>query len=869
MWRRLRAYLGALAERRSIETEIDEELRFHVEQEVDRLVESGVDPAEARRRALRDLGGVASTAEAVRATRSVGLDALWRDVRHGGRALLTARRFSTIGILTIVLTVGGITTVFTLVNSVLLRPLSFPDAGRLVWVAADNAGYPMTLTDAMFLRDQVTTHVDGWAAFTPGYGDTIDPDSDDPIPVQDMRVTPSVLPMFGIRVVLGRPLSEGDANPASPDVALISHDLWQSRFGGRPDVLGQPVPTRRDAVRTIVGVTAPGADVPTNWGTGPMVWSVAREPYGNRSTQVVARLRQGSTPEAARAELRAAATLLPEDEGRTSSARETSVTVLLDRIVGDTKTVLWLFFAAVSCVLLIGVANLISLQAVRNAAREQELCVRAALGAGRWRLMRQLLVEAVLLSAIGGTLGLLLATTAVDVVVGRLPTGFSRAGAIAVDPTVALFAIGVSLVVGLVFGVLPGWRASRPHLSAVMSEGTRGSVFSARRSRLQRSMLVVETALALVLLVGAGLLVNSLGRLMTEPAGMDEANLWTARVSLPPSYRGEPTKLYWSSLLREARALPQITSATLSVNTGEPLSGGDMRVGGVRPEGAEASGDGSSLSLRRVSGGYFETLRIPMLAGRPILDSDTAESEPVAVLNELAATALSPDGSAVGKRLSGFIGRAPIVVGVIPTFTITDIQQEPSPQMYVPAAEESDYNTSVLLFRTGPGARDVDEVVTTVARALEPEAIVDVQTMTAVRWRQLAMERFRTMVLLLFAGTAVFLAVVGVFGVVSYSLLQRTREAGLRIALGATRTHVTALLVRQTLVPCGIGLLIGAAGALWLSRFLSAFLFGIAPTDPATYAAAFGLLALAALGAALLPARRAAAISPMEALRHQ
>jgi predicted permease len=872
MWARLRAHIAARLSGRAIDEEVGEELRFHLEQETERLVAAGRSPADARRSALREMGGMASTMEAVRDTRSLGLHALWFDVRYGLRSLLSTPRFTLAALLTIVLTIGGISAVFTLVHSVLLRPLPYPEADRLVLVRAEDSerrGPSMTFDDLERLQAEART-LDEWAVFTPGYVYSLDADSENPIPVQDMRVTPSVFPMFGIEVVLGRPLLESDVDPASPDVALISHDLWQSRFGGTADVIGQLVTGRGDVARTIVGVTGPGATVPTNWIAYPLVWSPARQPYPNRSLVAVARLRDGATAEMASDELRAVDERLKSADPQSNPDRTVTALSLLDHIVGDTKPVLWMFFAAVSCVLLIGVANLLSLQTVRNAARDRELCVRAALGASRWRLVRQLLVETLMLGLAGGTLGVIAARVAVDAVVASLPPRFPRADAIGLDIPVVLFAAGVSAGVALVCGILPGWRASRPHLSSAMSEGGRSSVLSARRSRLQRMMIAVETALALMLLVGAGLLVNSFGRMMTEPAGMNEENLWSARISLPNRYRGDRTGLYWADVLRQVRALDQVASAAISINDGGPLTGGDIRIGGVRPAGVADTGqNGISLSMRNVSGEYLSTLGVPLLEGRALLDSDTPGGDRVAVLNELAASALWPGDSAVGKRLAGIVRGDATVVGVIPTFTITDIQSEPTPQVYLPSQQNSDFTTATVLFRARPDSTGIDQAVAAVARSLEPDAQVEVQTMTGVRWKQLAMERFRTTVLLVFAGTAVFLAIVGIFGVVSYSVVQRTREVGLRIALGATRGQVAGLLARQTLVPSALGLLVGTAAAIGLSRFLSAFLFGITPTDPATYVSAFALLALAATAAALLPARRVNAISPTEALRHE
>jgi predicted permease len=805
----------------------------------------------------------------IRSVRRLGLHALWLDVRYGARSLVAGRRFTVVALLTIGLTVGGIATVFTVVNAVLLRPLPYPHAGRLLWInTADHRGFPAGLPGAMALGERLTT-VDAWAAYTLGYGNTIDPNSDNPVDVQDMLVTPSVFPMFGIDVVLGRPILESDTEPNSPDVVVISRDLWLSRFGGRPDVIGQTLQALGKLNgRTIAGVAAAGADVPTNFRTTPIVWSPIRKPYARRSTLIVARLAPGSTIEAAQAELEAAGSRVAAADPEAWGDVRVVAGSLLDRVAGDTKPVLWIFFAAVSGVLLIGVANLVSLQAVRNAARERELCLRAALGASRWRLVRQLLAETLMLGVSGGALGLLAALLGVRALVTTLPPRFPRADAVAVDPAVVLFAVGISLAVALVFGLLPGWRSSRPHLASIFSEGTRSSALGVRRGRLQRLMIVTETALALVLLVSAGLLVNSVGRLMTEPAGMNEDRLWIAQISLPPRYDEDMIEAFWPAVLGEIRALPQVETATIGVNTGGPLSGGDITTSGIRPEGVPEGGrDRPSFSYRLVGDRYFETLGIPLVQGRGIRDSDRPETGRVVVVNELAAAALWPGSPALGKRLI-FGDQPATVVGIIPTFTITSIEREPTPQVYVPRWTERGYGTASILFRARSEAGNLTDPVTAIAKNRESEAFVKVRTMTGVRWQQLSMERFRAVVLLVFAGTALFLAIVGIFGIVSHGVVQRTREVGLRVALGATRAQVVALLLREALVPCAVGLIAGTGGAVLASRILTAFLFGVEPNDPATFGAAIGALAVAAAAAALWPARRVNAINPMEALRH-
>ena len=550
--------------------------------------------------------------------------------------------------------------------------------------------------------------------------------------------------------------------------------------------------------------------------------------------------------------------------------RRFNATGLLDRVVGDTQRVLWVFFAAVLAVLLIGIANLVSLQLVRNASRERELGVRAALGAGRWRLVRQLATESLILGVLGGAAGLFVATSVVGAAVAALPRNFPRADQISVDRPVWVFAIAVSAIVTLAIGILPAVRVVRPGLAQRVNEGGGSATLSRRRAVIQRGLIVFETAAALGLLVGAALLVNSLGRLISQSAGMAEQDLWVVRASLPPRYQSPRDTEYWMNALRLIRELPGVERATITMNDGGPLAGGDIRFGGLKPEGGASTAEGFSLSWRNVGPDYFETLGIPIVAGRPILDSDLRSGESVVVLNQLAASTMWPGDSAIGKRLGD--NRRPLtVVGIVPDFKLTRLDGNVSMQMYVPYTQDgTPAGTSAILVRARPDARALGDRMKAVLLNLEKALpFVDVSTMSQVRWKLVAAERFRATVLAGFAFTATFLALVGVFGLVAYSVGQRTREIGLRLALGATYGRVAALMVRQALVPAAIGAAAGLVGALLGSRVLESFLFEIEPTDPVTFAAAIGLFLAASTTAAVVPALRAFKIDPAATLRHE
>lgn len=866
--------LRNLWRRQARETDLDAELRFHLETEAEEQIDAGAPAEIANQAARRALGNIALAKEDARAVWTWGpIERVLQDVRYAIRVLARQRSFTATALATIVLIVGGTTAVFTLVNAVLLRPLPYPASDRIAIVRGHDPRYGTTLTyaQAQELQTQLTS-VEAWGLYRgPGYAATLDRNSDNPLTVQDMRITPELFPLLGLKVVLGRPLTSDDAMDANPDVAVIGHDLWMKRFGGTPDVLGKSLELRPDQRLTIVGVAAPGSDVPGNWLSYPIVWHALRASERtsfNFRFMVLARLKADRSIAAINAEIAAQP---PLTDPRSSAPLSVDAMRLLDHIVGDTQRILWVFFGAVTCVLLIGVANLVSLQLVRNASRERELGVRAALGASRWRLIRQLLVESLLLGIIGGAGGLLAASYVVGLVVSTLPPNFPRADQIAPDSAVWIFAAIVSVLVGVTIGVIPALRAIRPRLTERMSEGAATVTLSHRRARIQRGLIAFETATALVLLVGASLLVNSFGRLISQDAGMRERDLWVVNGALPARYRSPADRDFWLSALRLIRELPNVERAALVLNDNGPLDGGDITFGGIVPEGqTTGSGRGFSLSHRSVGGGYFDTLGIPILSGRPILDSDTADTEFVVVLNQAAAAALWPGEDALGKRLRGMF--QPLrVVGVIPNVKLTRLDGEVSLQMYTSMLQRPMFaGTSAIMLRAKPGARAIAEQTKAILLNLEKDMpSVEAMTMAQRRWTLLTPERFRTAVLLIFAAAATFLALVGIFGLVSYTVTQRHREIGLRAALGATYADLVSLMLRQALVPAMLGIIAGFVGALAGARLLTAFLFGVEATDPASFGAAIALFFCAAFMAALVPALRSLRIDPAVALRHE
>jgi predicted permease len=866
--------LKNLWRRQAREADLDAELQFHLDTEADEQMAGGLPAGTARQAARRSLGNITLAREDARDVWSWGpVERLLQDVRYAVRVLGRQPSFTATAVATFVLIVGGTTAVFTLVNGVLLRPLPYPASERLAIVRADDprGGPGLSYPEVRRLQVELASF-EAWGLYRgPGYISTLDRTSDNPLPVQDMRITPELFPLLGLQVVLGRPLVPDDAMDANPDVAVIGHDLWQTRFGATPDVLGKAFELRPGRTVTVVGVAAPGSDVPGNSLSYPIVWHpirVSEQAAPDPRFTVLARLKAGRPISAANAEIAARPPLTDPVSGIN---RPVDATLLLDHVVGDSQRVLWVFFGAVTCVLLIGVANLVSLQLVRNTGRERELGIRAALGASRWRLIRQLLVESLVLAVLGGAGGLLAASTAVGLVTAALPAGFPRADQATIDAAVWIFAALVSTLVGVAVGVIPALRSIQPRLMKHVNEGAWSATLSHRRGWIQRGLIAFEAAAALVLLVGAGLLVNSFGRLLSEDAGMRERDLWVARGTLPMRYRPPADTDFWLSALRHVRELPDVESAALAVNDDGPLGGGDIRRGGIVPEGQTGGqGRGFSLSHRSVGGGYFSTLGIPIVSGRPILDSDAAGTERVVVLNRAAAAALWPGEDPLGKRLGG--GWPLRVVGIVPDFKLSRLDGEVSLQMYTSMQQDRGglAKTSAILLRTKPGTPVIAGRTKAILLNLEKGLSgLEVQTMAQKRWKLLAAERFRTAVLLVFAGTATFLALVGIFGLVSYTVAGRRREIGVRVALGATHSRLASLMLRQALVPAVLGIVAGTAGALALSCLLAAFLFEVPATDPATFGAAIGLFFCAAFVAALVPALRSFHVDPAVVLRHE
>ena len=699
------------------------------------------------------------------------------------------------------------------------------------------------------------------------------------------RTNPETFSILDMRTVLGRGLLPVDVDSNGPQVAVISHDLWLNRFGGRGEAVGETIvlswPGRPPIVLEVVGVLQPGFRPPLPGDqiavhdSLPSAWTVFESSSGafgrTRTVTAIGRLRTGASLEAAQAEMDTLSARLAETYPATNSGRTTTLTPLVDVIVGrDTERALWIFLGGVACILLIGVANLACLQTVRNAARAHEIQVRVALGAGTGRLVRQLVVDAVTISLVGGLIGLVAAWVGTRFILTLLPAGFPRVDEIGVDSTVLLFTMALSVATGVAFGLIPAIEAARIRAGAANGRPAPASV---RSGRWLRSLIGVETGLALVLLIASALLGHSFFRLITQDAGMDEDNLWSVRIALPLRYQDSPaaSDIVLRAMHDAIRELPQVEAAAVAGNFAL-FSGFDIRMGGLLPADSDADPrrDGLTISYRPIGPRYFGTVGMPVGRGRGILDTDTSGSERVAVINRSAARALWPGQDPIGKRFRMGNAMEWTVVGLVDDFRRSRLHGEIPPQVYASYLQERSLGGAEFMVRLSPGSGGTfaDRLRELIAE-LEVDAEVTIAAMWDLRWELTAQDRFRAGVLLAFAATAVLLASVGVFGVVAYAVAQRSREIALRAALGAPDRDRVAMIFKQGIVPAILGLAIGFAASLVLVRLLANLLFELEPTDPPTIAAALGFLFVLVLVAAYVPARRAKRTDPALTLRQE
>jgi putative ABC transport system permease protein len=870
----LLARLRALTGREAVIRDIDEEMRLHVELEAEANVARGMSPEAAQAAARRSFGNFDGTRDEAYAVRGGGMiEALLQDVRYGARVLAKHKGFTAVAVLTLALGIGANTAIFSVVNAVLLRPLPFPDSERIVSFEGVNPSKGITdsnmsVPDLADWRaqgqafEQLAGFITGGALLVAG---------DEAERVRGTSVTEDFFPLFRTAPLHGRALRPDDAKKGATPVAVLSHGLWRRRYGGDPGIVGRQIMVGRESTE-VVGVMPPGFGYPERteiW--FPLALDPAAERRDNRYLEVVSRLKDGAALAGAQAELDAVNARLAQGYSETNSGWGVKLTYLRERLVGNMRTPLLVILGAVALVLLIACGNVANLLLARAASRSKEFALRDALGASRARIVRQLLTESLLLSLAGGAVGVLISLWLTQLLVGLLPAGMPRLEEVRPDARLFGFALAVSILTGLLFGLAPALQASRGDLNETLKEGGRTGAGGARRNRARSLLIVSEIALSFMLLAGAGLLARSFLRLRDVNPGFNPDGVLALRISASgPTYpAGLARAELYKRALERIESLPGVEAAGAVLSL--PLGGDTFNVGrSFIREGRPATPEESAGASYLVSTpGYFRALQIPLVAGRTFTDQDSDKSPMVVVVNETMARRYWPGESPVGKRITIWRDEKfpREIVGVV-----GDTRSRPGEpagaQMYVPYAQDANWGSLSLVVRSSVAPASLVAAARNEIHALDKAIpVYNTRPMSDVVAAAHADRRASTLLVGAFALLALLLSLVGIYGVTAYYVTQRAHEFGVRMALGAQARHVLKLVMGQSLRLTLGGLALGICGALALTRLLESLLYEVKPTDPVTFAAAAALLGGVALLACLLPARRATKVDPMIALR--
>jgi putative ABC transport system permease protein len=876
--------------RARVEDEVDAELSFHVEMRARELVEHGMHPAEAREAAIRRFGDITRVNATCRAIgkrrddemrRTEYFSELTQDFTFACRQLVASPGFTVVAVLTLALGIGATTAIFSAVNSVVLRPLPFPEPDRLVSIYEYVRNLRGNISAGNFV-DGVEP-VNAFSAVAAEQFSSFNlSDSDDTERVIGGRVTAGFFDVFNIPPAHGRIFTKEEDQPGREQVVVLSHGLWTRRFGSDPAVVGRRI-TLNERPYDVIGVMPARFTYTANqeelW--VPIAFTAERKAtHDEHYLQVYGRLKPEATQEQALDALRANAQRLRVAVPRHAAELDFTTVPVLNDVVGDYSRRMFTLLGAVGFVLLIACFNVANLLLARGAARAGELSIRAALGAGRGRIARQLLTESVVLAVLSAIVGLGLAAWGIRALVAAAPPGVPRLEQTTLDPYVLGFTFIVTLASAMLFGVAPALRASRIDVHTVIKQGGRSAGMGGVRDRLRTGLIVAELAVALLLLVGAGLLIRSSLALQRVNPGFDPSGVLSTRFALPAAtYPDRAAVVRTFQRLAEAAAqIPGVTAA--AITTQVPMGGGGNG-NGLIPEGvAFDSRNAIGSRLRMVTPGYFETMRIPIVKGRPLTDADRQGGLKVMVISEALARAAFPDKDPIGKRIacceSGPDGKSPdfkTVVGVAGDVRSRALGEAPAPEFYLPieqvpaAGWDWVQRTAYIVIRTELDplalANPVRQTVRDVAAGVP---VFQVRTMEQRLQDSMATARFNTMLLTLLGVVGLLLAAIGVYGVIAYFVTRRTQEIGVRMALGASRGHVLGLVFRQALWPVGLGIAAGLVMSAAVTRVLATQLFGVSAYDPLTFAAVVVALTIVGLVASLIPARRAASVDPTKAL---
>jgi putative ABC transport system permease protein len=859
-----------------VEQEFTEEIQAYLDMSTEAKIRQGLTPQEARRNALVELGGVEQVQERVREIRmGQFIETMWRDVRTGVRALVHSPVFTIVTVLSLALGIGANTAIFSVVNGLLLRPLPYPEPERIVdvWHTPPQQSFPgltkFSVSPANYLDwkaqssafEQMAVYAD--SAFSLST-------SNDPLPLIGAAVSSDFFSVLRTNAMRGRTFTPDEEQAGRDQVVVIGYGLWQRAFGANPTIVGQTVKLNSRSF-TVVGIMPAGFEFPREaelW--VPLTWDdKERQIRSIHDYSVVARLKQNVSAEQAQAEMSTISSRLEQAYPEANKGWGAVVIPLREDIVGDIRLALLVLFGAVGFVLLIACANVANLILARGANRQKEIAVRIALGAGRARLVRQLLTESVLLAVTGGLLGLLLAAVGSRMLVrlGSLP----NSGDIGIDTWALGFTLLVSFAAGIIIGIVPALQFTRTSISETLKQGSGRTGGSSIKQHTRKALVISEVALSLVLLIGAGLMIRSLWKLQNVNPGFDTSNTLTMRLFLTPTRYSEPRQwlAFAEGAIEQIRAVPGVVS--VGVTTVIPLAGG----GSTQPFSIEGRpnavvAEQPMAQTRYVTPDYFRTIGVPLRQGRFFSDQDREKSPPVIIISEAMARRFWPGENPIGKRLTPSFHLeqgAREIVGIVGDVKTKGLDVDASAMMYLPY-KQFPLPFMSFVVRTAPNPESLVQPVSKAIYSIDKEqALTNVQTMEQVLTRSLSGRRFNMMLLLTFAGVALVLAAVGVYGVMNYTVTLRRRELGIRMALGAKTRDVLRLVLRQGLTMTLIGVGAGLIAAYGLTRLMASLLYGVTATDYLTFASVSVVLIAVGLLASYVPARRATKVNPTIALR--
>ena len=803
------------------------------------------------------------------------MEILLKDIRYGIRRLISNPGFAIVATITLALGIGANAAIFSVVNTVLLRPLPFKDPDSLIMIRETKLPqFPeFSVSPGNFLDWRKQNTVFERLVATRGSSFNLI-GSGDPQRLIGLNVSDGFFAMLGAQPQIGRDFLPEEDQPGRNNVVILSNGFWQNQFGGSSSIINQTINLNGQGY-TVIGVMPPTfrfGDLATALWT-PMAFTAQQaQQHGGHYLSAIGRLKPGVPLEQARAEMSTIANRLAAQYPDANTGWNVKLTPMLEYQVRSIKPALLVLLGAVAFVLLIACTNVANLLLARATSRQKEFAIRTALGASRPRIVRQLLTESILLSLVGGMIGLVLAVWGVDLLLALAPEGLPRVRDVSLDGRVLLFTIGISLLTGLGFGLVPALQASKPNLNETMKDAGRGSSEGGRRQIIRSSLVVVEIALALVLLIGAGLMIKSFSRLQKVDPGFNPHNALMVPIVLPQRKYPEENQQasFFTQLIQKVKALPGVQAAGISCVI--PLSDNDYVLGfEIQGRPPYPAGTGPNTNYYSVSPDYFKAMGIPLLRGRVFTEHDTVNEPRVVVINETMARKFFPNEDPIGKRLH--VTNGPVVyreiVGIVGDVKHYGLDQEPKPQTYEPYTQRA-LPFMALIVRTPGDPTGLTAAIRNEVLSIDKEQpISNIRTLDRLFSTSISQQRFSMLLLGIFAAVAIVLATIGIYGVMSYSVTQRTHEIGIRIALGAGRRHVLKLIVGHGMLLALIGITAGLVISFALTRVMSTLLFEVSATDPMTFGVIALLLISISLLACYIPARRATKVDPIVALRYE